>query len=104
MYFLKGSLPWQGVEVAKGESKTACIGELKTKFSSGGELCEGLPVEFATFLNYARTLLPDTKPKYAWLRALFHRLAMRHELSFDNVFDWTVRRYEEIHDVVDPSV
>ncbi|KAL5114706.1 hypothetical protein ACEQ8H_007440 [Pleosporales sp. CAS-2024a] len=95
VYFLQGSLPWQDVKVAKGESKSARIGELKTKLSAK-DLCKCLPVEFATFLDYTRTLLPGRKPKYAWLRGLFHGLVKRHKLSYDNVFDWTIRRYFEM--------
>jgi len=65
---------------------------------SGEELCEGLPgeVEFATFINYARSLRFEDEPDYAYLRQLFSRLFLAEGFKYDNVFDWTEKRFNEI--------
>merc|ERR1719482_1723433 len=42
MYFLRGSLPWQGIK--------------------------GNPTEFVTYLNYCRSLRFEDRPDYAYLR------------------------------------
>ena len=47
VYFLRGSLPWQGLKASKGESRTKLVKEMKIKMLAG-ELCEGLPAEFQT--------------------------------------------------------
>jgi hypothetical protein len=44
-------------------------------------LCKGLPVEFETFLHYARSLEFKQKPDYQYLRGLFSCL---HESDHDN--------------------
>ncbi|OJD21714.1 CK1/CK1/CK1-D protein kinase [Blastomyces percursus] len=57
------------------------------------ELCRGLPNEFCTYLNYARSLRFDDKPDYAHLRKLFRDLFIRESFQYDHVFDWTVYKY-----------
>eukprot|EP00479_Gromia_sphaerica_P002348 TRINITY_DN127_c0_g1_i2.p1 TRINITY_DN127_c0_g1~~TRINITY_DN127_c0_g1_i2.p1 ORF type:complete len:167 (-),score=29.62 TRINITY_DN127_c0_g1_i2:264-764(-) len=57
-------------------------------------LCKHFPVEFATYLNYCRSLRFDDKPDYAYLRRLFH-LFFRQGYAADYRFDWTVLNYQE---------
>merc|ERR1712023_571079 len=55
MYFLRGSLPWQGLKAATKKQKYDMISE--KKMSTPVEvLCRGYPSEFATYLNYCRSL------------------------------------------------
>ena len=42
MYFLRGSLPWQGLKVDKREDRYKKIYE-KKKSTTSDELCEGFP-------------------------------------------------------------
>lgn len=42
IYFLKGSLPWQGLKISKEENRYLKIYE-KKKGTSPEELCEGVP-------------------------------------------------------------
>lgn len=69
IYFLRGSLPWQGI---RGGTKKRQLQVLEMKMSISPEaLCEGLPSQFKTFLIYARALGFSQKPDYHYLRNLF---------------------------------
>lgn len=89
MYFLRGSLPWQGLKAATKKQKYDRIMEKKmttpTEF-----LCRGFPKEFAIYLNYARSLRFDDKPDYTYLRKLFRDLFVREGFSYDYIFDWSL--------------
>ncbi|PLW12453.1 hypothetical protein PCANC_20355 [Puccinia coronata f. sp. avenae] len=89
MYFLRGSLPWQGLKAATKKQKYDRIMEKKmttpTEF-----LCRGFPKEFAIYLNYSRSLRFDDKPDYPYLRKLFRDLFVREGYGYDYVFDWSL--------------
>jgi hypothetical protein len=53
-YFLRGSLPWQGLQAATKKQKYEKISEkkMKTSFES---LCKGFPTEFVTYFQYVRS-------------------------------------------------
>jgi casein kinase 1 len=94
MYFNRGSLPWQGLKAANKKQKYEKISE--KKMSTPVEiLCKGFPSEFASYLNYTRSLRFDDKPDYAYLRKLFRDLFVREGFQYDYVFDWTVLKYQE---------
>ena len=54
-------------------------------------LTRAFPNEFATYLNYCRSLRFDDKPDYPYLRKLFRQLFIREGFEYDYVFDWSVR-------------
>ena len=58
-------------------------------------LCKGFPSEFATYLNYCRSLRFDEKPDYAYCRKLFRDLFVREGYIYDYVFDWTVLKHQQ---------
>ena len=91
MYFLRGSLPWQGLKAATKKQKYDRIME-KKKTTPSDLLCRGFPNEFAIFLNYTRALRFDDKPDYSYLRKLFRDLFVREGYQYDYVFDWSVQR------------
>lgn len=94
MYFNRGSLPWQGLKGQVKKQKYEKISD--KKMSTPVEtLCKGFPSEFATFLNYARSLRFDDKPDYQYLRKLLRDLFMREGYKYDAVFDWTIIRAQE---------
>lgn len=70
VYFLKGSLPWQGLEAPTIREQ---LGKMRAvKFATPLKaLCEGLPEEFATYLSYCRGLSFEEDPDYEFLRGLF---------------------------------
>ena len=89
MYFNLGSLPWQGLKAATKKQKYERISE--KKMSTPIEvLCKGFPTEFATYVNYCRSLRFDDKPDYAYLRQLFRNLFHRHGYAYDYIFDWNL--------------
>ncbi|GET92608.1 casein kinase I, putative [Leishmania tarentolae] len=90
IYFLRGSLPWQGLKVASKDQKYNLIAHVKMS-TSIESLCKGLPVEFASFVNYSRALRFEDRPDYGYLRAMFRRLFEREGYQEDYVYDWTVR-------------
>lgn len=47
MYFLRGSLPWQGLKAATNKQKYEKIGE-KKKQTKPEELCQGYPGKFTS--------------------------------------------------------
>lgn len=90
MYFLRGDLPWQGLRARTKREKYDKISE--KKMSTPIELlCKGHPGEFATFLNYCRSLRFDDKPDYAYLRRLFRDVFYRMGYTPDFQYDWTVK-------------
>ena len=94
MYFNRGSLPWQGLKAATKKQKYERISE--KKISTPVEvLCKGFPSEFATYLNYTRSLRFDDKPDYLYLRKVFRDLFIREGYTYDYVFDWTILKYNQ---------
>nr|CCC47830.1 putative casein kinase [Trypanosoma vivax Y486] len=94
MYFLRGSLPWQGLKAHTKQDKYARISE-KKQTTSIETLCKGFPAEFAACLHYTRNLHFEDKPDYSYLKRLFRELFVREGYHVDYVFDWTLKR---IHD------
>ncbi|VVB13065.1 unnamed protein product [Arabis nemorensis] len=93
MYFLKGSLPWQGLKAEKNKKqKYTRIREVKVSTSIEA-LCKGYPVEFASYFHYCRSLRFDDKPDYAYLKRLFRDLFIRQGFQYDFKFDWMVVGY-----------
>ncbi|KAH7111627.1 kinase-like domain-containing protein [Dactylonectria macrodidyma] len=93
LYFLGGSLPWQGLKAATKKQKYDRI--MEKKMTTPTEvLCRGFPNEFAIYLNYTRSLRFDDKPDYSYLRKIFRDLFVREGFQQDYVFDWTVYKYQ----------
>lgn len=87
LYFIRGSLPWQGLQADSKREKFRKI--YKTKLSMRTEtLCQGLPEEFAKYLNYCRNLAFEEEPKYKYLRGLFWRIMEKKSYKYDCQFDW----------------
>ena len=68
IYLLKGTLPWRGLYVKKGDTRTKdeLVYDKKVKTTSD-ELCEGLPVLFKKLLDYAYSLEFEEKPDYLYM-------------------------------------
>ncbi|XP_021747114.1 casein kinase 1-like protein 2 [Chenopodium quinoa] len=94
MYFLRGSLPWQGLKAGTKKQKYERISEKKVSTSIEA-LCRGYPTEFASYFHYCRSLRFDDKPDYAYLKRIFRDLFIREGFQFDYVFDWTILKYQQ---------
>lgn len=90
MYFLRGSLPWQGLKAETLKERYQKIGDTK-RTTSIDVLCEGYPEEFATYLRYVRRLDFFETPDYNYLRKLFEDLFHRENYVDDGEFDWSVK-------------
>ncbi|XP_020226910.1 casein kinase I isoform X2 [Cajanus cajan] len=95
MYFLRGSLPWQGLKAGTKKQKYDKISE--TKVSTPIEvLCKSYPSEFVSYFHYCRSLRFEDKPDYSYLKRLFRDLFIREGYQFDYIFDWTMLKYPQI--------
>ena len=90
LYFLKGSLPWQGLKY-KSKDKEKMILQKKQQAEESG-LFEGVPIEFKKYFELIRS---GKELDYGRLRRLFRGLFCRQHLQYDNVFDWTILMFQE---------
>ncbi|KAI7743982.1 hypothetical protein M8C21_001749 [Ambrosia artemisiifolia] len=95
MYFLRGSLPWQGLKAGTKKQKYDRISEKKMSTSIEA-LCKSYPSEFSSYFHYCRSLKFEDKPDYSYLKRLFRDLFIREGYQFDYVFDWTMLKYPQI--------
>lgn len=94
IYFMNGSLPWEGIKAETLDEEYRLIGEQK-KSTTIDQLCKGLPGEFCKYFQHIRSLGNGKPPNYAYLRRLFQKLFCRKGYKYDRVFDWTVLKFIE---------
>ena len=87
MYFIRGSLPWQGLKVNKKEDRYKKICE-KKKSTSAKDLCCGFPIEFENFVSYTRNIEFTQVPDYDYLRNLLKRVIKKNGDTIDFYYDW----------------
>ncbi|XP_042411183.1 casein kinase 1-like protein 4 [Zingiber officinale] len=94
LYFLRGSLPWQGLKAATKKQKydKICEKKLSTPIEV---LCKSHPVEFASYFHYCHSLTFEQRPDYGFLKRLFRDLFTREGYEFDFIFDWTILKYQQ---------
>ena len=89
MYFLRGSLPWQGLRIKAKEDRYKKILE-KKKETTSEELCKNFPEEFKYFVEYTKNLGYLENPDYDTLRKNFLVLVRERMCeNFDFIYDWT---------------
>ena len=91
LYFLRGSLPWQGLHVNKGEDRYKKILQ-KKKGTSAEDLCKGFPNEFVEYINYTRNLEFEADPDYKFLRGLLTTVLEKQNSQFDFYYDWLTEK------------
>lgn len=92
LYFLRGSLPWQGIKAKPQERKEKLILERK---QSATHLFKDLPKEFEKYFKHIRSRRSEKTLNYAYLRRLFRNLFCRNGFEYDHVFDWTELKFLE---------
>jgi len=103
MYFLRGSLPWQGLQAKTKQEKYESIKNTK-KITTVEILCKEHPEEFATYLNICRKLAFDEKPDYGILRKLFRDLFIKRGFEFDYLYDWLIQKPSKVLEVKDKVI
>ncbi|CAG9864265.1 unnamed protein product [Phyllotreta striolata] len=88
MYFLRGSLPWQGLKADTLKERYQKIADTK-RSTPIYLLCEGHPEELVSYLVYVRQLDFFETPDYEYLRELFVSLFKKKGYSDDGEFDWS---------------
>ena len=94
MYFIRGSLPWQGLKANTKKQKYERIMDRKMSTSTE-QLCKGYPTEFRSYFEYCRSLRFEDRPDYAYLKRLFKELFYRKGYQYDNMFDWTILNLQQ---------
>ncbi|KQJ97080.1 casein kinase 1 isoform X1 [Brachypodium distachyon] len=92
LYFLRGSLPWQGLKAGTKKQKYDRISE-KKMLTAAEVLCKSYPSEFISYFHYCRSLRFEDRPDYSYLKKLFRDVFIREGYQFDYVFDWTALKY-----------
>ena len=93
IFLATGSLPWLKIEKSKINKKIKIyrIYRLK-KALSAEKLSEGLPEEFAKYINYSRKLDFEEDPNYDYLRSLFSSILMKNQEKNDLNFFWNIKK------------
>jgi hypothetical protein len=104
LYFLRGSLPWQGLP---GRSKNEKYNNIKKKKieTTLEELCKGYPPEFKEYMDYCRSLKFEEDPDYKHIYSIFDRCMQRH--GFDpklTDYSWKQNRLNKDKEALKNSI
>ena len=91
IYFLRGSLPWEGLKANNKKDRYKKICD-KKKSISAKDLCRGFPVEFENFVSYTRNLEFTQVPDYSYLRNLLKRVIEKNGDTIDFFYDWCSKK------------
>ena len=87
------SLPWSKIIFTKENKTKAIIETYRMKNSITAEkLCEGLPNEFAEFLNYTKKLDFEQEPNYEYLKNLLTSVLLKNQQINDYLFFWIINK------------
>ncbi|AMD22622.1 HHL148Wp [Eremothecium sinecaudum] len=87
-YFLRGSLPWQGLKAPNNKAKYEKIGLTKQKLKPEDLLSEHVPMQFAEYLKYCRALKFEEEPDYDYLISLMDSVMHDLHLEENQEYDW----------------
>ena len=95
IYFLKGSLPWQGLKAKNSSDKSAKVLDMK-RDTDINTLCKDLPYQIQIILNYCRGIGFDEEPDYCHIRHLFAIMAENAGFKLDDKeYDWILKKKEK---------
>lgn len=87
MYFLRGSLPWQGLKANTKKQKYQRILERKQQTHTD-LLCLNYPSEFKEYFEHCSALGFEDRPDYRVLKRIFKDLFDRAGYVDDGLYDW----------------
>lgn len=87
MYFLRGSLPWQGLKANTKKQKYQRILERKQQTHTD-LLCLNYPSEFKEYFAHCSSLGFEDRPDYRYLKRIFKDLFERAGYEDDGLYDW----------------
>ena len=93
MYFLKGKLPWMGLQAKTKDEKYDKIKDKKISVTVEA-LCRGFPKEFVKYFESCRNLGFEDKPDYAGYRRMFSDLMTAEGYTYDFQYDWLLKKSE----------
>lgn len=80
VYFLLGSLPWQGLKKDKNVDHIEKIGQTKIH-ANIKKMCKDIPPCFHEYINYCRNLGFASSPDYSFLKSLFLKEADKYKIN-----------------------
>ena len=95
MYFLRGSLPWQGLAGKNKEERYKRILNKKME-TSPYDLCLGFPEEFEKYIEYTRNMEYVEQPLYDTLRGYFIKVLEKENEDFDYIYDWSTEEEKNL--------
>lgn len=100
IYFLRGALPWQGLQGDTKHDKYTKIMERKQR-TSIESLTRCIPGshELRLFLAHVRNLHFEEEPNYAYLRDLLRTLFESQQFRWDHRFDWNIMNATVLQDM-----
>jgi len=87
IYFMLGSLPWQGLAGANKNEKYQKISQMKIN-TSAEVLCRDLPQEFYEYLAYCKALKFEQEPDYGKMKTMFKGLYIKSVHENEGLYDW----------------
>ena len=94
IYFVKGSLPWQGAPEEQQQPRDEKYANVlaRKRAETTASLCADLIPEFGQLLDYARALKFEQVPDYTMLRDSLRAAFTRLGFTRDGVYDWSGKR------------
>lgn len=87
MYFLRGSVPWSGLDAKTKQEKYQKIMEKKEQVALQ-DLCKGHPKCFEDYLRYSRGLQFTERPDYDMIQDWFKSERTSAQISEDWQYEW----------------
>ena len=95
IYFMKGRLPWQGLQGVDKSDRQERVFNAKVR-TSLDDLCKGLPTDMLTYMYYCRSLSYEDTPAYRTLRREFKNYFKSKRMNIGFEFDWVKKAREQL--------
>jgi hypothetical protein len=86
VYFIKGELPWMGIDANTTKEKYKKIENVKRQIKIE-ILCSELPQEFSSYMYDIKSLEFEHEPKYSTYSHLFIKCLSKNSFKNDCIYD-----------------